>query len=95
MANDNFEAYAYTGFDWDNDDYTEDYPHRIVASVDGQIETWNVKGVGGFLRYYRSNAEPYTFGRWMERTNDETDSAIDDLTREDFDHYTASGLLFG
>lgn len=95
MANEDFEAYAYTGFDWDNDDYTEDYPHMIVARVGGQIETWNVKGVGGFLRYYRSNSEPYTFEKWLERTNDETDSAIDDLTREDFDHYTASGLLFG
>ena len=95
MTTDNFEAYAYTGFDWNNDDYTEDYPHRIVARVNGQIETWDVKGVGGFLRYYRSNSEPYTSTKWIEYMSNDVDDAIDDITREDFEHCTALGLLFG
>ena len=95
MVDNDFEAYSYTGFDWDLDDYTEDYPHKIVARVNGQIETWNVKGVGGFLRYCKAKSDPYTSKKWLERTNDETDSAVDDIDRDMFDHYTASGLLFG
>ena len=95
MSANNFEAYAYTGFDWDDDDYTEDYPHKIIAHVNGKIETWTHKCVGGFLRYYLASSEPYTLKQWSERINDDKDAAIDDVTREDFEHYTASGLLFG
>ena len=95
MENEEFEAYAYTGYDWENDDYTEDYPHKILAHVNGQIETWEITGVVGSRRYRKASTEPYTSEKWIERTNDETDSAIEDLDRYMFDHYTTMGLLCG
>mgnify|MGYP007112212492 CR=1 FL=1 len=94
MYKNEFEAYAYTGFDWNNDEYTEDYPHKIVAHVSGKIETWQTKDVGGMLRYDLTDSEPYAPDKWIE-CNSDTGAAIDELTREMFDHYTASGLLFG
>ena len=95
MNKNDFEAYAYTWFDWNNDDYKEDYPHRIVAHVNGKIETWKHKNVCGLLRYYLDSSEPYTLEKWLELANDDVNEAMDDLTREDFEHYTASGLVFG
>ena len=96
MENEDFEAFALTGYDWKNNDYTEDYPHEIVAHVDGNIETWQTKCIGGFLKYYRAKVERYTEEAWYKSiVNDGTNSVMDDITREDFAHYAHSGLLFG
>ena len=95
MENEDFEAYTLTGYDRDNDEYTEDYPHEIVAHVDGNIETWWTKCVGGFLKYYRAKTERYTKEAWQCLAQSDANSAMDDMTREDFEHYAYSGLMFG
>ena len=96
MENEDFEAYAFTGYDWDADDYTEDYPHEIVAHVDGNIETWRTKRVGGFLKYYRAKAERSTEEAWRKcLAKTDANNARDDITRKDFEHYAYSGLMFG
>lgn len=97
MENENFEAYTFTGYDWENDEYTEEYPHGIVAHVDGTIETWRTKCIGKwFLKYYRAKSERYSEEAWRKAiANTDANSTMDDVTREDFEHYAYSGLLFG
>lgn len=96
MKNEDFEAYAFIGYDRENDEFTEDYPHEIIAHIDGNIETWRTKCVGGFLKYYRAKAERYTEEAWRKcLDNSDANDAMDDMTREDFEHYAYSGLLFG
>ena len=95
MKNEDFEAFAYTGYDWENNDYTADYPHKIIAHVNGNIETWQTKCVGGYLKYYQAKTERYTEKAWYKCIdNSDPNSAMDDITREDFEHYAHSGLLF-
>ena len=96
MENEDFEAYAFTGYDWENDEYTEDYPHEIIAHIDGNIETWQTKCVGGFLKYYQAKSERYTEEAWHKRiANPDADSTMGDITYGTFKHYAYSGLLFG
>ena len=97
MKNEDFEAYAFTGYDLGNDDYTEDYPHEIVAHVNDNIETWKTKLVGHwFITYYRAKTEHYTKEAWNKcLANPDANSTMDDVTREDFEHYAYSGLMFG
>ena len=96
MENEDFEAYAFTGYDWKNDDYTEDYPHEIIAHVNGNIETWWTKCFGGLIKYYQAKAERYSEEAWHKcLAKSEANNAMDDITREDFEHYAYSGLLFG
>ena len=96
MENEEFEAYAFIGYDQENDDYTEDYAHEIIAHVDGNIETWWTKCVGRFLKYYRAKTERYTKEAWRKCIdNSDENNAMDDITREDFEHYAYSDPLFG
>ena len=96
MENKNFEAYAFIGFDQDNKGYTEDYPHEIVAHVDDNIETWKTKCIGQwFIKYYRAKTERYTKEAWHKRlAKSDANSTMDDITRETFEHYAYSGLMF-
>ena len=94
--NEDFEAYAFTGYDWKNDEPTEDYPHEIIAHIDGNIETWRAKCFVGFLQYYQAKSERYSEEAWHKcLAKSEANNAMDNITREDFKHYAYSGLLFG
>ena len=96
MDNDDFEAYTFTGYDLNNAEYTEDNPHEIMAHIGGNIEVWRAKCIGSwFIQYYRAKAERYTEEAWRKfLIHSDTGSAMDEITREVFDHYT-SGVMFG
>ena len=96
MENEEFEAYTLTGYDLNNEDYTEDYPHKIIAHLDGNIETWTTKCIGKwFLKYYRAETEHYTKEAWHKLISGvDMNSSMEYITREDFEHYT-SGRVFG
>jgi hypothetical protein len=93
---DGIDYLALTPYDWDNDEYNQDFPSYVLADVGYQYEAYEMYIAGGVARYRLRESVSAKDSTWDEFMNGyiKPEHAQDVLTREQFDEYVNSGMVF-